>query len=116
MCIRTFIEAVSLCCFDRVGGGRIHRYSSGCCCEWDGWPRGVIANGEFGGPSVVHEFDAPESVLGVEPPSEDGFAGVGDFTPVFVKENFTAGIAEDCDREEVVYKARQSMGEACCGG
>jgi hypothetical protein len=35
---------------------------------------------------------------------------------VFVKENFTAGIAEDCDREEVVYKARQSMGEACCGG
>jgi hypothetical protein len=31
---------------------------------------------------------------------------VGDFTPVFVKENFTSGIAEDCDREEVVYKAR----------
>jgi len=105
-----------LCFFDRVGGGRSHCNSGGCCCEWDGWPRGVIANGEFGGPSVVHEFDVPESVLGVVPPSEDGLSGVGDFAPMFVEENFAAGIAEDCDQEDVVDEARQLMGEACVGG
>ena len=96
MGIGTFVEAVCLCFFDR--GGRGHCNSSGCCCEWDGWPRSVIANGEFGGPSVIHEFDAPESVLGVALPSEDGLSGVGDFAPMFVEENFTACIAEDCYR------------------
>ena len=55
-------------------------------------------------------------VLGVAPPSEDGLSSVGDFAPMFVEENFAAGIAEDCDREEVVDEARQSMGEACIGG
>jgi hypothetical protein len=35
---------------------------------------------------------------------------------MFVEENFAAGIAEDCDREEVVDEVRQSMGEACVGG
>ena len=91
---------------DLVGGGRSQRDAGGCCCEWDGWPRGVIANGEFGGPSIVHEFDVPESVLGVVPPSEDGLSSVGDFAPMFVEENFAAGIAEDCDQEEVVDEAR----------
>jgi hypothetical protein len=53
-------------------------------------------NGEFGGPSVVHEFDAPESVIGVAPPSEDDLSIVGDFASMFVEENFAACIAEDC--------------------
>ena len=83
---------------DLGGGGRGHCNSSWCCCEWDEWPRGVVTNGEFRGPSVVHEFDAPESILGVAPPSEDGLSGVGDFAPMFVEENFTASIAEDCYR------------------
>jgi len=103
--IRAFVEAVCLCFFDHVGGGRSHRNSGGCCCEWDGWSHGVVTNGELGGPSVVHEFDAPESVLGVAPPSEDGVAVVG-VAPMFVEEDFTAGIAEGCDREEVVDEAR----------
>ena len=55
----------------------------------------------------------PESILGVAPPSEDGLSGVGDFAPMFVEENFAAGIAEDSDREEVVDEAGQSVGEAC---
>ena len=41
---------------------------------------------------------------------------MGDFTPMFVEENFAAGIAEDCDREEVVDEAGQSVSEACVGG
>ena len=41
---------------------------------------------------------------------------MGDFAPMFVEENFAAGIAEDSDREEVVDEAGQSVGEACvCG-
>ena len=95
-----------MCFFNRVSGGHSHCNSSGCCCEWDGWSRGIITNGELGGPSVVHEFDTPESVLGVAPPSEDGLSIVGDFAPMFVEENFPAGIAEGCNREEVVDKAR----------
>ena len=46
----------------------------------------------------------------------DGLCGVSDFAPMFVEENFAAGIAEDCYQEEVVDEARQSMGEACIGG
>ncbi len=40
----------------------------------------------------------------------------GDFTAVFVEEDFTSGIAEDGYREEVVDEARQSVGEACSSG
>ena len=65
--------------------------------------------------SIVHEFDAPESVLGVAPPSEDGLSVVGDFAPMLVEEDVAAGIAEDSDREEVVDEAGQSVGEACFG-
>jgi hypothetical protein len=31
---------------------------------------------------------------------------VGDFAPMFVEENFAAGIAEGRDREEIVDEAR----------
>ena len=40
----------------------------------------------------------------------------GDFTAVFVEEDFTSGITEDSYREEVVDEARQSVGEACSSG
>jgi hypothetical protein len=116
MSIGAFVEAVLLRFWDLVSGGRGHHNSSGCCCEWDGRPLGVITNGEFRVPSVVPKFDAPESILGVAPPSEDGLYVVGDFAPMLVEEDFAAGIAEDSDREEVVDEAGQSVGEACVGG
>ena len=73
-------------------------------------------NCEFCGPSIVHKFDVPESVLWVASSSEDGLAVEGDFAPVLMEEDFAAGVAEDGDREEVVDKAGQSVGEACIGG
>ena len=116
MGIVAFVEAVRLCFWDFVGGGRGHYNPSGCCCEWDGQPRGVVTNGEFHVPYVVHEFDAPESILGVAPPSEDGLSIVGDFAPMLVEEDFAAGIAKDSDQKEVVDEAGQSVGEACVSG
>ena len=59
-------------------------------------------NGELCCPSVVHNFDTPQAVLWVAPPSEDGLTIEGDFTAVFVEENFASGIAEDGNREDVV--------------
>jgi hypothetical protein len=35
---------------------------------------------------------------------------------MLVKEDFTAGVAEDINREEVVDEPWQSVGEACVGG
>ena len=82
---------------------------------WDGRLRGIVTNGEFCVPSVVHEFDTPESILGVAPPSEDDLSVVGDFAPMLVEEDFAAGIAVDSNREEVVDEAGQLVGEACVG-
>jgi len=62
---------------------------------------------------IAHKFDAPASVLWVAPSSEDGLAVEGDFAAVLLEEDFAADIAEDGDREEVVDKAGQSVGEAC---
>ena len=58
----------------------------------------------------------PQSVLWVAPPSEDCLTVPGDFTAVFVEEDFTSGIAEDGYQEEVVDEARQLVGEACSSG
>jgi hypothetical protein len=77
-------------------------------------PHGVVTNGESCVPSVVHEFDAPESILGVAPPSEDGLSVVGDFAPMLVEEDVAASIA-DSNQEEVVDEAGQLVGKACFG-
>jgi len=82
----------------------------------DWWPRVSITNGEFCYPTVVHNFDMPLSVLWVAPPSEDGLTVEGNFTAVFVEEDFASGIAEDSYREEVVDEAGQSVSKACVGG
>ena len=105
MGIGAFVEAVCLRFRYLVGGGCGHRNSRWCCCEWDGRPRGIVTNGEFRVPSVVHKFEAPESILRVTPHSEDGLSVVGDFAPMLVEEDFAAGIAEDSDQEEVVDEA-----------
>jgi hypothetical protein len=97
MGIGAFVEADCLCFWYLVGGGHGHHNSRWFSCEWDGRPRGVVTNGEFRFPSVVHEFDVPESILGVVPPSKDGLSNVGDFAPMLVEEDFTAGITEDSE-------------------
>jgi hypothetical protein len=58
----------------------------------------------------------PESVLWVAPPSEDGLSVEGDLAPVFIEEDFAAGVAEDGDQEEVVDEAGKSVGEPCVVG
>jgi len=57
-----------------VSCGRGHCNAGGCCLEGDERPRGVVMNGEFCSPSIVHQIDTPESVLWVVPPSEDGLS------------------------------------------
>ena len=99
-----------------VGSGRGHCNAGGCCREGNWWPRGIVTNGEFRSPTIIHDFDTPHVVLWVAPPSEDGLIIAGDFTDMFVEENFAFGIAEDGDQEEVVDEARQLVGEACVGG
>jgi len=61
-------------------------------------------NGEFCSPSIVHQFDAPESILWVAPPSEDGLSVEGDFAPMLMEEDFAAGVAEDGNREELLTR------------
>jgi hypothetical protein len=99
-----------------VGSGRGHCNAGRCGCEGDWWPRVFVTYGEFCCPTVVHIFDTPQSVLWVAPPSEDGLTVKGDFTAVFVEEDFASGITEDGYREEVVDEAGQPVGEACIGG
>jgi hypothetical protein len=84
--------------------------------EGGGRPRGVVMNSEFHSPSIIHQFYAPESVLWVAPPSEDGLSVEGDFTPVLMEEDFAARVTEDGDQEEFVDEAGQLVGEACVVG
>ena len=99
-----------------VRSGRGHCNAGGCGREGNWWPRGVVTNGEFCCPTVVHNFDTPQSVLWVAPPSEDGLTVEGHFTAVFVEGDFASSITEDGNREEVVDEAGQSVGKACVGG
>ena len=70
---------------DHVGCWRGRHNAGGCCREGDWWPRGVVTNGDFCCPSVVHDFDAPQSVLWITPFSEDGLYIEGDFAAVLVE-------------------------------
>ena len=80
---------------DLVGGVRGQRNPGGFSREWDGRPQGVVTNGEVRVPSVIHQFDAPQSVVWVTPSSENGLPVEGDFATVLVEEDFAAGVAED---------------------
>ena len=54
--------------------------------------------------------------FGSRHPLREDLTVKGDFTAVFVEEDFTSGIAEDGYQEEVVDEARQLVGEACSSG
>ncbi len=58
-------------------------------------------------------FDAPQSILGVPPPSEDYFHIESDLTASAVEVNFATCIAKDCNEEEVVDKSRKMVSHAC---
>ena len=47
---------------------------------------------------------------------EDGLSVEGDLAPVFIEEDFAAGVAEDGDQEEVVDEAGKLVGESCVIG
>ncbi len=73
-----------------------------CNCGWLGI---TVGNGrlEVGSPSVVHDLDAPQRVLGVMPPSEDDRAIKRDFAAGTMEEHFAPGINQGGNGEEIVH-------------
>jgi hypothetical protein len=61
---------------------------------------------EVSSPSIVHNLDAPQLVLGVTPPSEDDRANERDFAAGAMEEHFAPGIDQGGNGEEIVYKAQ----------
>ncbi len=57
---------------------------------------GFVTEGDICCPAIVDNFNAPKSVFGVLPPSDDGGAFEGDFTTVLVEEYLTPGITQGC--------------------
>jgi hypothetical protein len=51
----------------------------------------------------------PKAILGVTPPSQDGFSGEGDFATCFVEKDLALFVAQDGDGEEIVDKAEELM-------
>jgi hypothetical protein len=56
-------------------------------------------------PSVVHNLDAPQLVLGVTSPSEDDHAVERDFADSAMEERFAPSIDQGSNREEIVHEA-----------
>jgi hypothetical protein len=82
-----------------------------------GWGRGERNHGwfwvkvgdghmEVRSPSVVHDLEAPQLVLGVTPPSEDDRAVDRDFAAGAMEEHLAPSINQSGNREEIVHKAR----------
>ncbi len=61
---------------------------------------------EVGSPSVVHDLDVPQLVLGVTPPSEDDCAVKCDFAAGTMEKHFAPSVNKGGNREEIVHKAR----------
>ena len=59
-----------------------------------------------GSPSIVHDLDAPQLVLGVTPPSEDDRAVKRDFAAGAIEKHFAPCINQGGNGEEIVHKAR----------
>ncbi len=61
---------------------------------------------EVGSPSIIHDLDVPQLVLGVTQPSEDDHAIERDFAAGAMEEHFTPSINQGGNKEEIVHKAR----------
>ncbi len=57
-------------------------------------------------PSVVHNLDAPQLVLGVTSPLEDDRAVERDFADGAMEEHFAPSVDQGGDREEIVHEVR----------
>jgi hypothetical protein len=61
---------------------------------------------EVGSPSVVHDLDAPQLVLGVTPRLEDDRAVKHDFAVGAMEKHFAPGANQGNKGEEIVHEAR----------
>ncbi len=61
---------------------------------------------EVGSPSVVHDLDAPQLVLGVMPSLEDDRAVERDFAADAMEKHFAPGVNQGGNGEEIVHEAR----------
>ena len=64
--------------------------------RWDGWSitTGVIVSDfEVSDPAVADDFDLPQSIFGVPPPSEDYFPIESDLAACAIEVNFAACVA-----------------------
>jgi hypothetical protein len=73
-----------------------------------GWLGITVGNEhmEVGSPSVVHDLDVPQPILGVTPPSEDDRAIERDFAAGAIEEHFAPGVDQGGNGKEIVHKAR----------
>ncbi len=73
-----------------------------------GWLWVTVGDGhvKVGSPSIIHNLDAPQLVLGVTPPSEDDRAIKRDFAAGAMEEHFAPGVNQGGNGEEIVHKAQ----------
>ncbi len=82
-------------------------------CGWGhdehnhGWLGVTVRDGHVavGSPSIVHNLDAPQLVLGVTPPLEDDRAIKCDFAASAMEEHCAPGIDQGGDGEEIFHEA-----------
>jgi hypothetical protein len=64
-----------------------------------------VGHMEVGSPSIVHDLDAPQLVLGVTLPLEDDHAIERDFAAGTMEKHLAPGINQGGDGEEIVHEA-----------
>jgi hypothetical protein len=61
---------------------------------------------EVGSPSVVHDLDMPQHILGVTPPLEDDRAIKRDFAAGAMENHFAPNVDQGGNGEEIVHEVR----------
>ncbi len=61
---------------------------------------------EIGSPSVLHDLDGSQLILGVTPLLEDDRAIECDFAAIAMEEHFAPGINQGSNGEEIVHEAQ----------
>jgi hypothetical protein len=88
-CVGTFVEAVSrgYVRFGRFDGYIVGEMSSESGSKGDGGLVDIV-DSKLGCPAIINNHDLSKLILGVAPPSQDGFAAKDDFSTCFVKNTF----------------------------
>ncbi len=63
---------------------------------WDGWSitaSVIVSDFEVSYPAIVNDFDSPQSIFGVPPPSEDYLPAESDLAACAMEVSFAACIA-----------------------